>query len=111
MSSSFDELILRRAQDDRLYVTLHYTVTLSPTVTLSLSKRDSIAYPKSHGSQEATSASFDKLRMTGIDKLRMTGKYSSCPCGFAKDYLRWYINEKGRTDTRLTLDFDRTIMK
>jgi hypothetical protein len=103
MSSSFDELILRRAQDDRLYVTLHYTVTLSPTVTLSLSKRDSIAYPKSHGSQEATSASFDELRMTG--------KYSSCPCGFAKDYLRWYINEKGRTDTRLALDFDRTIMK
>jgi hypothetical protein len=84
-------------------VTLNHTVTLHYTVTLSLSKRDSIAYPKSHGSQEATSASFDELRMTG--------KYSSCPCGFAKDYLRWYINEKGRTDTRLALDFDRTIMK
>ena len=94
----------RRRQETR-------TVTLSHTVTLSLSKRDSIAYLKSHGYYEATSSSFDKLRMTGIDELRMTGKYSSCPCGFAKDYLRWYINEKGRTDTRLTLDFDRTIMK
>ena len=69
----------RQAQDDRLYVTLSHTVTLNHTVTLhytvtlSLSKRDSIAYSKSNGSQEATRASFDKLRMTGIDKLRMTG--------------------------------------
>ncbi len=53
-------------------------------------------------------SSFDKLilRRAQDDK-----EYSSCPCGFAKDYLRWYINEKGRTDTRLALDFDRTIMK
>ena len=104
----------RQAQDDRLYVTLSHTVTLNHTVTLhytvtlSLSKRDSIAYSKSNGSQEATRASFDKLilRRAQDDK-----EYSSCPCGFAKDYLRWYINEKGRTDTRLALDFDRTIMK
>ena len=33
-----------------------------------MSQRDSIAYPKSHGSQEPTVSSFDKLRMTGIDK-------------------------------------------
>ena len=48
----------------------------------------------------------DRKRRAQDDK-----EYSSCPCGFAKDYLRWYINEKGRTDTRLALDFDRTIMK
>ena len=48
----------------------------------------------------------DRNRRAQDDK-----EYSSCPCGFAKDYLRWYINEKGRTDTRLALDFDRTIMK
>jgi hypothetical protein len=78
--TGIDKFILRRAQDDRsrqaqddrLYVTLSHTVTLHYTVTLSLSKRDRIAYLKSHGSQKPTSASFDKLRMTETDKLRMT---------------------------------------
>jgi len=59
-----DKLILRRAQDDR------WSVTLSHTVTLSLSKSDKIADLKSLEGLILRQAQDDKKRQAQDDKKR-----------------------------------------